>query len=259
LVNVSPCWRKRLSLTSAMEDKLDQYLRQANKELNRKVTKPKKARKPKATRQTALKRWAASAAMDLFKIYFPLIMLAVFGGIMLMVEISIAKYCFYASAVVTVIGLLYSALDYYHYSTWTSKLSFKLEGWNDILNSRSPSYWDMNGEHWLPVKIVVVMKGPANEKHVAVIEAFLKKLRKRLNQWTVSSEKHFGYSQPNGWAHDGLILAGDMNPRVMNLIRKQFSRELDRLSKLMPEAIEKVMISQTGKETYHEVYVDPAD
>jgi hypothetical protein len=45
----------------------------------------------------------------------------------------------------------------------------------------------------------------------------------------------------------------------MNLVRKRFSGELDRLSKLMPGAIEKVVISQTGKETYHEVYVDPAD
>jgi hypothetical protein len=242
-----------------MADKLDEYLRQTNKELNRKRAKPKKSRQPKETRETAIKRWAASAAMDLFKICFPLIMLGVAGVIMLMVEISIAKYCFYAFGVLTVAGLFYCALDFYHFSTWTSKLSFKLEGWNSIVHSRSPVYWDMNGEHWLPVKIVVVMKEPANQKHVAVTEAFLKKLRKRLNQWTVSSEKHIGYSQPSGWAHDGLILAGELNPRVLNLIRKRFSGELDRLSKLMPEAIEKVVVSQTGKEVYHQVYVDPSD
>lgn len=242
-----------------MEDKLDQYLRETNKELKHKRAKPKKIRQPKITRESALKRWAASAAMDLFKIYFPLVMLGVCGGIMLMVEISIAKYFLYGFVVVMVIGLLYCAIDFYHYATWTSNLSFKLEGWNNILYSRNPTYWDMNGEHWLPVKIVIVMNEPVNQKHVTVLEAFLKKLRKRLNQWTVSSEKHFGYSQPNGWAHDGLILAGEMNPRVLNLIRKRFSGELDRLSRLMPDAIQKVVVSQTGKELYHQVYVDPSD
>jgi hypothetical protein len=242
-----------------MEDKLDQYLREANKRLKRQRAKPKKGRPPKATRESALKRWAASAAMDLFKIYFPSIMLGVSGGIMLMVEISIAKYCFYAFGVVTVAGLLFCAIDFYHYNTWTSKLSFKLEGLNHVVYSRTPGYWDMNGEHWLPVKIVVVMKEPVNQKHLAVLETFLKKLRKRLNQWTVSTETHVGYSQPHGWAHDGLILAGEMNPRVLNLIRKRFSGELDRLSKLMPGAIDKVILSQTGKEKYHQVYNDPSD
>jgi hypothetical protein len=239
-------------------DKLDQYLRETKKALKPKRAKPKKDRQPKATRESGFKRWAASAAMDLFKIYVPLILLAVSGGIMLIVDISIAKYCFYAFGVVTVVGLFFCAIDFYRYSTWTTKLSFGLEGWNDIVYSRTPAYWDMNGEHWLPVKIVVVMKEPVNQKHLHVMDAFLKKLRKRLNQWTVSPETHFGYSQPNGWAHDGLILAGELNPRVLNLIRKRFSGELDRLSKLMPDAIEKVIISQNGKEKYHQVYVDPS-
>jgi hypothetical protein len=240
-------------------DKLDQYLRESNKELKRAPAKAKKERQPKVTRETALKRWAASAAMDLFKIYIPLSMLCVLGAIMLIVDNSIAAYIFYAGGGVALVGLLFCAIDFYHYRTWTSRLNFRLEGWNSILHSRSPMYWDMNGEHWLPVKIVVVMREPVNSKHSLVLETFLKKLRKRLNQWTVSKETHFGYSQPNGWAHDGMILAGDMNPRVLNLIRKRFSGELDRLSKLMPGAIEKVIVSQTGKETYHQVYVESSD
>jgi hypothetical protein len=36
----------RLSLTSGMEDKLDKYLRQANKELRSKGIKPKKVNGP---------------------------------------------------------------------------------------------------------------------------------------------------------------------------------------------------------------------
>lgn len=176
-----------------------------------------------------------------------------------MVEISIAKYCFYAFGIAAVVGLFFCSIDFYHYRTWTSRLTFQLEGWNNILYSRTPAYWDINGEHWLPVKIEVVMREPVNQKHLLVVETYLKKLRKRLNQWTVSTEIRFGYSQPNGWVHDGLILAGEMNPRVLNLIRKRFSGELDRLSKLMPDAIDKVIISQNGKEKYHEVYVDTSD
>lgn len=243
-----------------MEDKLDQYLRQSSKKLKER-TRPKTQteRKSKSTRPTALKMWAASAAMDLFKFYIPLIILGVSGTILLIVEISIAKYCFYAFGAVLLAGIVFFAIDFPRYRTWTSKLNFKVEGWDSIINSRTPRYWDMNGEHWLPVKIVIALNEPVNEKHFRVLEAFLKKLRRRLNQWTVSKEKTFGYSQPNGWSHDGLILAGEMNPRVMNLIRKRFSGELNRLCRLMPGAIQKVTVSQTGKEQYHEVYVDPSD
>jgi hypothetical protein len=242
-----------------MDDKLDQYLRETNKGLKNPRRKGRRERKPKTTRETAVKRWAASAAMDLFALYAPLTALVVAGGICLLIDMpGIAGYCFYAFGVVAVGGLGFCATDFYRYQTWQSRLDYKVEGWNQILHSRSPSYWDMNGEHWLPVKIVVILKEPVNEKHFAVVEAFLKKLRKRLNRWTVSKEEHFGYSQPNGWAHDGMIIAGDMNPRVLNLIRKRFSGELNGLSKLMPGAIDKVVITQTGSERYHEVYVDPS-
>jgi hypothetical protein len=74
----------------------------------------------------------------------------------------------------------------------------------------------------------------------------------------VSKETHFGYSQPHGWTHDGLILAGEMNPRVLNLIRKRFSGELNSLCKLMPGTIDKVVVSKTGNEQFHQVYVDPS-
>jgi hypothetical protein len=242
-----------------MEDKLDRYLKETNKTLKKSGSKPEKKRTPKTTRETGLQRWAASAAMDLFKFYVPLIILGLCGGLCLIIQPSIAKYFFYGFGAVVAVGLAFCAFDFYQYNTWTSKLSYKVEGWNNVIYSRTPRYWDMNGEHWVPVKIVVVLNEPVNEKHFRVLEAFLKKLRKRLDQWTVSSEKHFGYSQPNGWAHDGMILTGDTNPRVLNLIRKRFSGELNRLCKLMPGAINKVMISPTGGEQYHQVYVESSD
>jgi hypothetical protein len=242
-----------------MDDKLDQYLRETNKELKSPRRKPRLQRQWKATRETALKRWAASAAMDLFKLYMPLMALAVAGGFCLLMDLQTAAlYCLYAFIAVAFAGLTLCAIDFYKYQTWPSRLTYKVEGWNNILLSRNPSYWDMNGEHWLPVKIVIILKEPVNPKHVTVVEAFLKKLRKRLNQWTVSKEEHFGYSQPNGWSHDGMILSGDMNPRVLNRIRKRLSGELDELSKLMPGAIEKVVITQTGSQQFHKVYVDPS-
>jgi hypothetical protein len=242
-----------------MEDKLDQYLREANRELKNPRSKRQADRKPKARRETGLRRWATSASMDLFKFYMPVIMLAIGGGIFLIVETSIATYCFYALGIVLIAGIIFCAVDFYHYENWTGKINYKLDGWSSITHSRSRQYWDFNGEYWLPVKIVVVLKEPVNEKQFRVVEAFLKKLRKRLNRWTVSKETHMGYSQPNGWAHDGVVIAGEMNPRILNLIRKRFSGELNRLSKLMPGAIDKVIISQTGKEQYHRVYVDPSD
>jgi hypothetical protein len=241
-----------------MEDKLDQYLRETNKELKGPHRSPKKRGTIKATRESALKRWASSAAMDLFKFYAPLFVLALSGGLCLIIEASIAQYFFFAFACVLVIGIVFCVFDFYHFSTWTDKISFKLEGWNNVIYSRSPKYWDMNGEYWLPIRIVVVLNEPVNEKHVRVLEAFLKTLRKRLNQWTVSSEKHFGYSQPNGWTHDNVTLAGDMNPRVLNLIRKRFSAELHHLCKLMPGTVEKVVMSATGSEQHHQVYEDPS-
>jgi hypothetical protein len=241
-----------------MEDKLDEYIRETNKGLKNPRVKANKTRTKPPTRVTGLKRWAASAAMDLFKFYLPLILLALSGGICLMISSAIAIYFFYAFAVVLLFGIIFCAFDFYHYNTWTQKICYTLEGWDNVIGARSSKYWDMNGEHWLSVKIVIVLNEPVNEKHFRVLEAFLKKLRKRLNQWTVSQEKHFGYSEPNGWAHDGMILAGDMNPRVLNLIRKRFSGELHHLCKLMPGTINKVVISPTGSERYHEVYVDPS-
>jgi hypothetical protein len=240
-----------------MEDKLDRYLRETNKELKQRA-RPKTQKEPKPkVRPTRLKMWAASAAMDLFKFYVPLIILGVSGGILLIVEISIAKYCFYVFGAVVLAGIIFCAIDFYHYRAWISKVSYKIEGWDNVINSRSPEYWDMNGEHWLPVKIVITLNEPVNEKHFRVLETFLKKLKIRLNKWTVSKEKMIGYSQPNGWALDGLILTGDMNPRVLNLIRKKFSGELNHLCRLMPGTIEKAIVAQTGKEQYHQVYVDP--
>jgi hypothetical protein len=241
-----------------MEDKLDEYLRDANKQSKRSRRKPQAQRSRKNVRESALKRWASAAAMDLFKLYVPLMALAVAGFFMWVAKISFAQYCWLAFAVVTLIGLAYCAIDFYRFLNWTTKLTYNVEGWTHVVNSRTPSFWDMSGEYWLPVKIVVVMRDPVNAKHHAVVEAFLKKLRRRLNQWTVSKEQHFGYSQPTGWTHDGLIMTGDLNPRVLNLIRKKLSGELNGLCKLMPGSIDKVVIAPMGSEKYHKTYVDPS-
>lgn len=242
-----------------MEDKLEKYLREANRTPATSRPKRKKEKPTGSTRESAFKRWAASAAMDLFKVYMPLLMTTLSGGLCLIVAPSAAIYFFCAAGVILVFGSIFCAYDFYHFSSWSSKLDFKLEGWSSVIHSRSPKYWDMNGEHWVPVKVVITMNEVVNEKHIRVLEAFLKKLQRRLNQWTVSKEQPFGYSQPNGWAHDGLILAGEINPRALNLIRKRFSGELNGLSKLMPGSIAKVTISANGEEKYHKVYVDSSD
>jgi hypothetical protein len=242
-----------------MKDELDEYLREASHELKKPRRIREKQPKRKRARAGAFKRWAASAAMDLFKFYIPVVFLVITGGLCLIASESIAKYFFYALVPVLLVGLIFCAYDFYQYSTWTRRLKFTLEGWNNIVNNRSAKYWDMNGEHWLPVKIQVDLLEPVKAKHVRVLEAFLKKLQKRLNKWTVSSSKHVGYSQPNGWTREGLVLSGDMNPRVQNLMRKRFSKELNHLAQLMPGAIHKVVVSQTGGERYHQVYQDPAD
>jgi hypothetical protein len=106
------------------------------------------------------------------------------------------------------------------------------------------------------VKIMIVVDESCPEKHRRVLQAFLRKLTKRLNQWTVSADNRMGYSQPQGWITDDLVLCGDMNPRVMNLIRKRMSGEMNKLSRLMPDSIVKVIIETSGKEKYHEVYHD---
>jgi hypothetical protein len=242
-----------------MADKLDEYIQETNRGLRTSRPKQKKHRKLKTTRETGFKRWAASAAMDLFRFYIPLLLLCLSGGLCLIIAPSIANYFFYASAIVIVFGVILCSYDFYHYSTWSTRLNYSLEGWSNLIYSRSPKFWDMNGEYWVPVKIVISMNEPVNEKHFRVLEAFLKKLRKRLNQWTVSKEEHFGYSQPNGWTQDGCVIAGDMNPRVLNLIRKRLAGELNRLSELMPDTIDKVVISPNGKEKYHQVYVESSD
>jgi hypothetical protein len=242
-----------------MEDKLDQYLRDTAKQLKSSRQKKNRVSKPERSRNTAFKRWASSAAMDLFKFYIPLIIFGVAGGIFLIVEISIAKYCFYAFGIVVLAGIAFCAFDFHRFQTWSANLPFAFDGWNQIVHSRSSKYWDMNGEHWVPVKIVVVMREPVTEKHFRVVEAFMKKLRRRLNQWTVSEDPPIGSSQPKGWSHDGLVIAGEMNPRVLNLIRKRFSGELTQLCRHMPNAVNSVMIEQTGQEKYYHVVMDTSD
>jgi hypothetical protein len=246
---------------NSSDEELDSYLKE-NQPKSRKAQRQKSGKSAPAPKKkrtiTDFMMWRSSAANDLFMIYMVLAMLTIIGGICLIINVTIGLYFLYAAGIVLVPSLLWCCYDYYHYLNWVKNLNYKLEGWTHALNSRSPNFWLMNGEYWVPTRITISIAEPVNQKHYKVTEVFLKKLCKKLNKWTVSSEKHFGYSQPNGWTHDGLTLVGDMNARVSNLIRKHFSKEFSRLTRLMKPSQFNVAITCSGKEEYHEVYVDPS-
>jgi hypothetical protein len=239
---------------SRSEEELSDYLRGA--EEKRKPLPQKAKRAPRPVRVTGLRRWASAAAMDLMRIFMPVLMLVFLGGLFLLIQPDIAIYFFYGAGVILLPCLIYCVFDFYAFKSWTGALTFRFDGWSEVVQQRSPKFWDMNGEFWVPVKMMIVVNESCPEKHRKVLHAFLGKLRKRLNQWTVSAEKRMGYSQPQGWITDDLVLCGDMNPRVMNLIRKRISGEMNKLGRLMPGTIVKVIIETSGKEKYHEVYHD---
>jgi hypothetical protein len=240
---------------SRNEEELSDYLKEAEEKRKPRARKAKPAPSPK--RISGFRRWASSAAMDLMRMFMPVLMLVLIGGLFLILHPDIAIYFFYGAGAIAVPSLIYFAVDFYAFKNWTSALTFSLDGWSQVLNQRSRKFWDMNGEHWVPVKIVIIVNESCPEKHRRVLQTFLRKLTKRLNQWTVSKETRVGYSQPHGWITDDLVLCGDMNPRVMNLIRKRMSGEMNKLSRLMPGSILRVVIETSGKEKYHEVYHEP--
>lgn len=236
---------------------LDAYLKSSEKKLKKKRGKWPRPKKEKiSTPITNLKRWIASAAMDLYRISIVMIFLLMSAGFCLMMDFPITHYFLFGAGAVVLGATIFALIDFYDYKTWYTKLDFKLVGWKDAMNSRTANFWKADGEYWIATQITVVMNTSAPEKHKQVVEAFLKKLRRRLNQWTVSEETHVGYSQPDGWRILDLTLTGDMNARVMNLVRKRFSNEFNKLSLLMKDSVDYVKISCSGSEKYHEVYRD---
>lgn len=239
--------------------KLDAYLHEGEKQL--KSRKPRDVLKTiKPPRQiTAFMRWKACAAMDLITLFMILLVPLITGGICLMVNITVALYILCAAGAVILYGMIFSLYDFYHFRTWTTRLHFTLDGWQQAINSRSKNFWHQDGQYWVSTSITIVMNEPLNEKHALAATVFLKKLRKRLNQWTVSSEKHVGYADPNGWSILDRTITGDMNARVLNLVRKRLSGEFDGLVQLMPGSVHRVSINCSGKERHHEVYQDTSD
>ncbi len=238
-------------------EKLDAYLKSSEKKLKKKKKKWPAGRKEKSNSAISnLKRWTASAAMDLYRISIVLTLLLMSAGFCAMMDLSLWFYFLYGAIAVIFCALIYGLIDFYHYKTWHSRLNFKLDGWKQATNSRTANFWKADGEYWVATQIKVILSSSASEKHLLVTEAFLKKLRRRLNQWTVSEETHVGYSQPDGWRIIDLTLSGDMNARVMNVIRKRFSKEFNKLSLLMNASIDHVSITCHGPEKYHEVYSD---
>jgi hypothetical protein len=238
------------------DDKLDAYLQDASKQLKSKKSKhtPKKVKKP--SRITLFTQWKGAASMDLYRIS-TVVFAFLFGSLItLMIDVQWSFYLACLGSFIFFCGLIFCIIDYNHFKNWDANLNFKFEGWKQFRNNRSRNYWKFNAENWIPVNITVVMNPNADRKHQRVAEAFLKKLRKRLNQWTVSSKTYPGYSQPDGWQMLDLTLTGDMNARVMNLVRKRFSGELNKLTRLMPGSLQSIEIKATGKEKYHEVYTE---
>ena len=104
------------------------------------------------------------------------------AGFCALMDLSLGYYFLYGAAAVILCALVYGLIDFYHYKTWYTKLNFKLEGWKQVMNSRTANFWKANGEYWVATQITIVLKTAATEKHRLVTEAFLKKLRRRLNQ-----------------------------------------------------------------------------
>jgi hypothetical protein len=238
------------------ETELDAYLKDSEKKSRRKKPKPQKSSENKPVVITDFIRWRASASNDFFKGSMLLLFLLVAGGTCLMTDVSFARYFFYAAGVAGIFCLIWCFLDFWHYKKWYSKLNFNLEGWKQAINSRSRKFWFVDGEYWVSTRIVIVLREPVNEKHRKVSAVFLEKLRKRLNKWTVSSDPRPGYPDPNGWSIDGLILTGDMNSRVSNLVRKKLSGEFNKLAGLMPGSIDKITINCSVEEKRYVVFHD---
>jgi hypothetical protein len=160
------------------ENKLDKYLRDVEQELQPKRTRQKSGTsRKKSKRITSFRRWAASAAMDLFRMYLPVMLLVLSAGICAIIEPRYALYFLYVAGFLGFIALIYSTYDYYRFQTWQKGLNFELEGWNSSLKSRSPKFWDMNGEHWIATRITIVMREPVNKRHQKVLEVFLRRLK----------------------------------------------------------------------------------
>jgi hypothetical protein len=240
----------------SQETELDAYLKDSEKKSRRKKSKQQKSPEKKPPVITDFIRWRASAANDFFKGYVLLLFLLMAGGTCLLTDVLFARYFFYAAGVAGIFSLIWCSFDFWHYKKWHSQLKFNLEGWKQAINGRSRKFWLVNGEYWVSTRIVIVLREPVNEKHRKVSAVFLEKLRKRLNKWTVSSEPRHGYPDPNGWSTDGLILTGDMNARVSNLVRKKLSGEFNKLAALMSGSIDKIIITCSGGEKHHEVFDD---
>ena len=244
-------------MRSKNDHKLDTYLSDTRKALkNKKNVQREKTSHHKQSSIAPFTQWKGCASMDLTSLAIVCTVLLVSSGICLIIHPDIVPYFFFALGTFFTGATIYCVIDYRHFTTWKNKLNFKLEGWESAVNSRSRDFWKLKAEHWVCASVTIAMSENASDKHRQVSEAFLGKLRRRLDQWTVSSETHIGYTQPNGWRILDLTLTGDMNARVLNLMRKRLSGEFRSLSELMPDAVERVVISAAGKETHHEVYVD---
>ena len=236
------------------EDVLDDYLKENQRSPS--------GRKDKATRSvrdspiTQFRRWQACAAMQIVAVIGILVGMLTLSLILFTTSTTWAIYGLITCAAFLFIALIYLAIDYVGFLRWTTGLRFSLEGHLNVLNACSRKFWSHSGEYWIATQVSILFHDKAPEKHRQVVQVFLKRLRKRLDQWTVSEDKQIGYSQPDGWRYLDYTLAGDMNARVFNLLRKRLSGEFNGLVKHMPGSIARVIISTHGGEKHHAVNHD---
>jgi len=241
-----------LHVMNRNDDVLDNYLKE-NQPSRAKKQKTKSIKQKAPRRITQFQKWQACAGMEI----------AAFAGIMfgavtlaLLLFLTSTQWAIYALSgcgVLLFFSLIYFFIDYQKFRRWTSNLKFTLEGHNSYLNGRTEKYWTHGGEYWIATQVKILFNETASEKHKKVVDVFMHRLRKRLNQWTVSEEKKFGESQPDGWRYLDYTLMGDMNPRVFNRLRKALSGEFNQLVPHMSGSIKQVVISNSGGEKQHKV------
>jgi hypothetical protein len=193
----------------------------------------------------------------LFATFFPAVALGIMenNGVLNVDEAWTLGIIIIGSIFVFTVGL--SVYKYMRYTAWMNNKYYKVSGWKEFFEKRTPDFWDER--NYTNVRINFNLSPAATDLHREALKAFTAKIIHKWDKEYQDKDLEWIGSIPKDLQSNGTSIYGDISKRELLWFLKIMVPKFMPLSRLLKDNLKEVTISSGSKESTHEMKEEKED